>query len=102
MEFLIGFIIAAAVGLTGVGGGVLTTPILILFLGISPAEAVGSALIFSTAVKLLAAPVYVSRKQVHWRTLAFLVAGGLPGVLAGSLLLDHFNVKRSESLLYSV
>jgi uncharacterized membrane protein YfcA len=102
MEFLLGFIIAAAVGLTGVGGGVLTTPILILFLGISPAEAVGTALIYSTAVKLLAAPVYVGRKQVHWRTLALLVAGGLPGVLAGSLLLQHFNVKQSEGLLYSI
>lgn len=102
MEFVIGFIIAAAIGLTGVGGGTLMTPVLILFLHIPVAQAVGTALLFSTAVKVLAAPVYLSRKQVHWRTLAFLVAGGLPGVLAGSLLLSHFNVKSSESLLYSV
>lgn len=102
MEFLLGFLIAAAIGLTGVGAGVLTTPILILFLDVPAAQAVGTALIFSTAVKLLAAPVYLSRKQVHWRTLALLIAGGLPGVLAGSLLLEHFNVQRSSSLLYSV
>ncbi|HEY3837348.1 MAG TPA: sulfite exporter TauE/SafE family protein [Bryobacteraceae bacterium] len=102
MEFVLGFIIAAAIGLTGVGAGVITTPVLILFLGVPAAPAVGTALIFASVVKLLAAPVYVSRKQVHWRTLAFLVAGGLPGVLAGSLLLAHFNVKRSEGLLYSV
>lgn len=102
MEFLLGFMIAAAIGLTGVGAGVITTPVLILFLHVPAAQAVGTALIFSTVVKLLAAPVYVGRKQVHWRTLALLVAGGLPGVLAGSLLLEHFNVKRSESLLYSV
>jgi uncharacterized protein len=102
MEFVLGFMIAAAIGLTGVGAGVITTPVLILFLHVPAAQAVGTALIFSTVVKLLAAPVYVSRKQVHWRTLALLVIGGLPGVLAGSLLLEHFNVKRSESLLYSV
>lgn len=102
MEFLLGFVIAAAIGLTGVGAGVITTPVLILFLHVPAAQAVGTALIFSTVVKLLAAPVYVGRKQVHWRTLAYLVGGGLPGVLAGSLLLEHFNVKRSESLLYSV
>jgi uncharacterized membrane protein YfcA len=102
VEFLIGFIIAAAIGLTGVGAGVITTPVLILFLHVPPAQAVGTALIFSTVVKLLAAPVYVSRGQVHWRTLAFLVAGGLPGVLAGSLLLSHYNVKDNEGLLYSI
>ncbi len=102
MEFLLGFIIAAAIGLTGVGAGVITTPVLILFLHIPAAQAVGTALIFSTVVKLLAAPVYLSRKQVHWRTLALLVGGGLPGVLAGSLLLSHFNVKQTEGLLYSV
>jgi uncharacterized membrane protein YfcA len=102
MEYLLGFIIAAAIGLTGVGAGVITTPVLILFLHVPAAQAVGTALIFSTVVKLLAAPVYVSRKQVHWKTLALLVGGGLPGVLAGSLLLEHFNMKGSEGLLYSV
>ena len=102
MEFLLGFVIAAAIGLTGVGAGVITTPVLILFLHVPAAQAVGTALIFSTVVKMLAAPIYVGRKQVHWRTLALLVAGGLPGVLGGSLLLDHFNVTRSQGLLYGV
>ncbi len=102
MEFLLGFLIAASIGLSGVGAGVITTPVLILFLQVPPAQAVGTALIFSTVVKFLAAPVYVARKQVHWRTLTLLVAGGLPGVLAGSLLLTHYNVNRSDGLLYSV
>src|ERR1041384_7829787 len=102
MEYVIGFIIAAAIGLTGVGGGTLMTPILILFLRVPVAQAVGTALLFTTAVKVLAAPVYVSRKPVHWRTLGFPIAGGLPGVLIGSIFLKHFDVKGSESLLYSV
>jgi uncharacterized membrane protein YfcA len=100
MEFLLGFLIAAAIGLTGVGAGTVTTPVLILFLHLPPALAVGTALIFSTAVKLLAAPVYLIRKQVHWRTLLFLIAGGLPGVLAGSLLLSRIRSEHSDSLLY--
>jgi uncharacterized protein len=100
MEIIIGFVIAAAIGLTGVGAGVLTTPVLILFFHIAPAQAVGTALIFATAVKLLGAPVYLIRKQVHWRTLLLLVSGGVPGVLSGSLLLNHIRSEHSDGLLY--
>jgi uncharacterized membrane protein YfcA len=102
MEYLIGFVIALAIGLTGVGAGSVTTPVLILFLGIPAAPAVGTSLIYATVVKVLAAPIYVRRKQVHWRTLLLLLAGGLPGVLIGSLLLSHFNVKNNESLVFSI
>jgi uncharacterized protein len=102
MEIAIGFIIAAAIGLTGVGAGVMTTPVLILFLHVPAALAVGTALVFSTAVKLLAAPIYLIRKQVHWRTLLLLIAGGLPGVLAGSLLLNRIRSEHSDSLLYAL
>lgn len=100
MEIIIGFIIAAAIGLTGVGAGVITTPVLILFFHVPAAEAVGTALIFSTVVKLLGAPVYLVRKQVHWRTLLFLIAGGLPGVLGGSLLLNCMRSGHMDSVLY--
>lgn len=102
MEFILGFIIAAAIGLTGVGAGSVTTPVLILFLHVAPAQAVGTALIFSTIVKLVAAPVYLTRKQVHWRTLLLLIAGGLPGVLLGSYYLGHLNLKHSQNLLYAI
>ncbi len=102
MEFLIGFLIAWAIGLTGVGAGVLTVPVLMLFLQIPAGQAVGTALIFSGLVKLLAAPVYVARRQVHWATLGLLVVGGLPGVMVGSLLLSRFNLKQHENVLYTV
>jgi hypothetical protein len=83
MMSLAGFLVALAVGLTGVGGGVLMTPLLILAFGMQPAAAVGTALLFVTAVKLLAAPVYVVRRQVDYRAAALLLAGGLPGAAAG-------------------
>jgi uncharacterized membrane protein YfcA len=100
MEIVIGFLIAAAIGLTGVGAGVITTPVLIVFFHISPTQAVGTALIFSTIVKLVGAPVYLIRKQVHWRTLLLLISGGLPGVFTGSVLLGGLRSEHSDSLLY--
>ena len=58
-----------AIGMTGVGAGVITAPVLILFLHVPPARAVGTALAFSVAVKLLVVPMQIYRKQ-----------GGLPGL----------------------
>jgi len=46
MEIIIGFLVALSIGLTGVGGGTITTPVLILFLHLPAGEAVGSALLF--------------------------------------------------------
>jgi uncharacterized membrane protein YfcA len=83
MMTLAGFLVALAVGLTGVGGGVLMTPVLILGFGMAPAAAVGTALLFVTVVKLLAAPVYIVRKQVDYRAAGLLLLGGLPGAAAG-------------------
>ncbi len=91
MEFALGFAIAVLIGLTGVGGGVITAPVLTLFLGVPPAEAVGTALVFTAVVKSVAAPVYLVRKQVNFRALALLLAGGVPGVIAGSYALGQLS-----------
>ena len=91
MEFALGFAIAVLIGLTGVGGGVITAPVLTLFLGVPPAKAVGTALVFTAIVKSVAAPVYLLRRQVNLRALALLLAGGIPGVLAGSYALSGMN-----------
>jgi|SRR5579862_1166333 len=88
MEIALGFVIAVFIALTGVGAGSMTTPLLILLLGMPTKQAVGTALIFGAVVKLLTTPMYVARRQVDWRALAFLLGTGLPGVLAGSLLLQ--------------
>lgn len=88
MEYALGFIIAVFIGLTGVGAGSMTTPLLILLLGLPTRQAVGTALIFGAAVKIVTTPLYLARRQVNWRALTFLLATGLPGVLAGSLLLQ--------------
>jgi len=101
MEIVLGFIIAVAIGVTGVGAGVITAPVLILFLHVPPARAVGTALVFSTAVKLLVVPMQIYRKQVDYKILGYLLAAGIPGVLVGSLILAHFNTKGSQGILYA-
>src|SRR5580692_7390799 len=67
MEIVLGFIIAVAIGVTGVGAGVITAPVLILFLHVTPAHAVGTALQFSVAVKIMVVPMQIYRKQVDYR-----------------------------------
>lgn len=96
MAIVLGFLIATAVGLTGVGAGSMTAPILILFFHLSPAAAVGTALVFAAAIKLAALPVYIGRRQVHYGTLGLLCSGGIPGVIVGVYVLSHLNTREHE------
>jgi uncharacterized membrane protein YfcA len=89
MDFLIGFLIAVVIALTGVGAGVITAPLLILFLHIPLEIAVSTALAYSAVVKLIVVPVQVVRRQVNYRVLGLMLLGGLPGVILGSLLFKH-------------
>src|SRR5579871_390852 len=99
MTFLVGFIVAMAVGLTGVGAGSITTTILILLFGIAPADAVGTSLVYAAIIKLAVAPVYFWRKQVSLRVLGLLCAGVVPGVLAGVVLISLLDGRRYEHTL---
>jgi hypothetical protein len=87
MAYTLGFVIAIAIGLTGVGAGTLTTPLLILALGVPARIAVGTSLIFGAVVKIITSPVYMARGHVDWRTLFYMLGGGVPGVLIGVFLL---------------
>src|SRR5579863_6025603 len=93
MEILAGFLIALAIGVTGVGAGSITAPILILFFHQSASDAVTTALVFGTVVKLIATPIYLSRGHVNFGILKYIALGGLPAVLLGSLIMRA----RSES-----
>jgi uncharacterized membrane protein YfcA len=102
MEILLGFAIAVAIGITGVGAGIITAPVLILFFHVPAAQSVGTALAFSVAVKLLVVPMQLHRKQVDFRVFAYMLAGGIPGVVAGSMLLARLNRAGYEGVLYSI
>jgi len=102
MQYLIGFMIALFIALTGVGAGTVTVPVLVLFLGVPAAEAVGIGLMFATAVKLILVPAQIIRHNVAWRTLGFMLLGGAPGVLLGSLFLKHLVNAGSQNLLNAI
>ena len=99
MRYIIGFVIALFIALTGVGAGTVTVPILVLFLGVPAPIAVGIGLMFATAVKLVLVPAQILRRNVVWRTLGFMLLGGVPGVIAGSLFLKHLVDSGSQYLL---
>jgi uncharacterized membrane protein YfcA len=102
MEVALGFLIALAVGLTGVGAGSVTAPILVLFLGLPAPLAVGTALIFGAIIKLVAVPSYLLRRQVDFRVLAWMLAGGVPGTIAGSILLSRMDAGGRHAVLSAV
>jgi uncharacterized membrane protein YfcA len=87
MHYLIGFLIALAVGLTGVGGGSFTVPALVLVAGLTAGEAVGTAFLFAGVLRLIAAPFYLAGKHIHARYLWLLLQGAVPGLLVGIWLL---------------
>lgn len=93
IEVAVGFIIALAIGITGVGAGSITAPILILFFHQSATDAVTTALVFGTVVKLIATPIYFSRGHVNFHVLKYMALGGLPAVVIGSLLLTSLDQK---------
>src|ERR1700729_3977094 len=99
MQYVIGFFIALFIALTGVGAGTVTVPVLVLLLGVPSPVAVGIGLMFATAVKLILVPAQIARRNVAWRTLAFMLAGGVPGVIIGSLFLKHLVTAGSQNLL---
>ncbi len=73
-----GFIVGALVGVTGLGGGSLMTPILVLLFGVSPATAVGTDLLFAAATKTVGSFVHGFNKTIEWRVVRRLAAGSLP------------------------
>ena len=88
-----GFGIGLLVGLTGVGGGSLTTPLLVLLFGISPTAAVGTDLLFAAITKSVGALVHGAKQTLDWRITRRLWAGSLPGAALTLGLLYAFNAR---------
>jgi uncharacterized membrane protein YfcA len=83
-----------------VGGGTITTPLLILVLGRRPQIAVGTALMFAAIVDAIVVPMYMWRRQVSFRTLGWMLIGGVPGVIIGGTLLRRMPM--NSHILYIV
>ncbi len=84
---LAGLLVGLIVGLTGVGGGSLMTPLLVLAFGFSPATAVGTDLLYAAATKSVGTVVHGWRRTVDWRVVRRLATGSVPATLLTLLAL---------------
>ena len=98
-HWLLGFVIALVVGLTGIGGGSFTVPALLLIVGLPAADAVGTAFVFAGALRLLAAPFYLLGRQVHARYFRLLIIGAVPGLVLGIVALRLLAAQGSSSVV---
>ena len=92
---LSGFFVGALVGLTGVGGGSLMTPILILLFGIHPATAVGTDLLYAAATKTGGTLVHGLNHTIDWRIVGRLAAGSVPMTALTLFVLSKFDLTGS-------
>jgi uncharacterized membrane protein YfcA len=94
---LSGLLVGALVGFTGVGGGALMTPLLVLAFGIHPATAVGTDLLYAGLTKISGSAVHALNGAVDWRIVRRLASGSAPAAALTLLLLAHFG-KDSKSV----
>src|SRR5260370_32525206 len=79
--------------MTGVGGGSLMTPLLILLFGVHPTTAVGTDLLFAASTKATGTIVHAAARTVDWMLVSLLAIGSVPATIATLLLLSRFDLK---------
>jgi len=89
MYTLSGFLVGLIVGITGVGGGSLMTPLLVLVFGVSPATAVGTDLLYASLTKSLGGWVHGRNGSVDWKVVGLLALGSLPAAVVTIALLKY-------------
>lgn len=104
MYTLSGFLVGLIVGVTGVGGGSLMTPLLVLLFGVAPATAVGTDLLYASLTKTMGAWVHGKRGTVDWKIFGLLAMGSLPASLITIMTLKYLALdeKSLRSLVTSV
>jgi uncharacterized protein len=88
-----GFCVGLLVGLTGVGGGSLMTPLLILLFGIHPATAVGTDLLYAAVTKSAGSVVHGLNRTVDWRVVRRLATGSIPTTIVTIAALGYFDIR---------
>src|SRR5215813_7471334 len=88
-----GFCVGVLVGMTGVGGGSLMTPLLILLFGVHPTTAVGTDLLFAASTKATGTIVHAAARTVDWMLVSLLAIGSVPATVVTLVLLSRFDLK---------
>ncbi len=88
-----GFIVGLLVGLTGVGGGSLMTPLLVIMFGIPATTAVGTDLLYACITKGVGTAVHGFSRTVEWPIVLRLATGSVPGTALTLIALSHFQTR---------
>ena len=99
---LSGFAVGMIVGLTGVGGGSLMTPLLVLVFGIHPATAVGTDLLYAAATKSVGTLVHRRANSVNWQIVGRLASGSVPATAVTFLVMHAMGVLSSKGGVLAV
>jgi uncharacterized membrane protein YfcA len=89
---LAGFLVGALVGMTGVGGGSLMTPVLVLLFGFHPATAVGTDLLYASVTKSVGTAVHGSQKTVDWHIVGGLALGSVPASVITLFVMSRIGI----------
>jgi len=84
-----GIMVGFVIGLTGMGGGALMTPILVLLFHVDPSAAISSDVVASFFLKPVGGAVHARRGTVNWRMVRWLSVGSVPAALAGAFVIDR-------------
>ena len=91
-----GAVVGLIVGLTGVGGGSLMTPVLVMLFGVHPATAVGTDLLYAAITKGAGSVVHGLKNNVDWRVVARLGAGSVPASALTLFVMAHVGVQSAQ------
>ena len=92
LYILSGFFVGLLVGQTGMGGGSLMTPILVLLFGVHPAAAVGTDLLYASVTKMVGTGVHGANHTVQWPIVARLATGSVPATGLTLLVISQFDL----------
>jgi uncharacterized protein len=99
---LAGFLVGALVGMTGVGGGSLMTPILVLLFNFHPVTAVGTDLLYASVTKTVGTAVHGKRETVDWHIVGGLALGSVPASIATLFVMARLGAAQHEGFLLDV
>ena len=94
---LAGFLVGMLVGMTGVGGGSLMTPLLVLLFGFHPVTAVGTDLLYASVTKTVGTAVHHKGETVDWKIVRALASGSIPAAIVTLFIMSRLGTTGAGS-----